>query len=404
MSNEKSNKGWGPGRTGIIVTVALVVFVLFAGIDNIWETNDAGNYHIKQSAYYGEMSVINQPGVFTKAFGDVFNYRLSDMYYFSKHDLDGGAGAAAGPIKVRFNDGSIAEVSGSIKFKLSQNPKNQLELHEEFRGYGAVQQDMVRQVVSEALKQTATLMKAEESYSTRRSEFTAVAERQINEGIFETVSDEFETEDAEGNKFIERSVKLKIDEAGNTVVRKPSPFIRYEIATLQFVIKDIDFDDDINNLITQKKKAEQAKIVAKAQAEEAKQDAITAEAKGAARIATALAEEEEAKIRATTQAKKDFEVAQYNKKKAKEDADAELISRRADAEANKLLVQAGLTPRERAEFQMKTAIGVAGEMAKIELPKMMIFGGGKGSPLNPFEAVGLESFHNLTQRLSNEGK
>ena len=54
---------------------------------------------------------------------------------------------------------------------------------------------------------------------------------------------------------------------------------------LQFVVNDFGYDSKINDLISKKKEAEQLKVVSTANAERAKQDALTAEAQGKARIA-----------------------------------------------------------------------------------------------------------------------
>jgi len=51
-------------------------------------------------------------------------------------------------------------------------------------------------------------MKAEESYSTRRSDFTSFTEEQIVRGIFRTIADEKVVKDAEGSEFIERTVRV----------------------------------------------------------------------------------------------------------------------------------------------------------------------------------------------------
>lgn len=68
--------------------------------------------------------------------------------------------------------------------------------------------------------------------------------------------------------------------------------------------------------------------------------------------------------------------------------------------AAKLKVQAGLTPRERAEIEMKTRIGIAAELAKTKFPQQLIIGGGNGSPTNPFDAVGLEAFIRINEKIS----
>ncbi|HUV84335.1 MAG TPA: hypothetical protein VMV86_01420, partial [Methanosarcinales archaeon] len=68
-----------------------------------------------------------------------------------------------------------------------------------------------------------------------------------------------------------------------------------------------------------------------------------------------------------------------------------------------LKVQAGLTPLERAKIDKETSIGVAAELAKVKFPNSMVIvggSGGAGGKVNPFEAVGLESFYNLSQKMS----
>ncbi len=385
---------------GILIVLIIIGAVGFTFSSYLVSTNKAGYYQILQAAVTGKISIHDKPGMYGKLFGSVTTYQISDMNYFSKSDLEGGAGEAAAPIRVRFNDGGTADISGSIKFRLSLKENNQLLLHEDFKSYNKIQSDLIRQVITEALMQTATLMKAEESYSSRRSEFTALAEEQIRRGIFDTMAEERILTNLEGKEFIERTVKVKYDESGKAVVRKISPFIRYDIEILQFVIKDIDFDSTIDALIAKKKEAEQQRIVAQANAERAKQDAITAEEQGKAQIAIARAGEEVIKIKAVTEAEKEYAVSKLNRQKAEEDAAANLIKRESEARGTTLLVQAGLSPKDRAEIDRETSIGVAAELAKIKLPEVMIFGNGEGSPTNPFDAIGLEAFMNISEKIS----
>jgi regulator of protease activity HflC (stomatin/prohibitin superfamily) len=391
---------FSPRKIAIILAslFAFVFTILLSG--SIFETNNAGFFQIKQAALSGELTVVNQPGTYFQNFGTVTTYSLSDEYFFSKHDNDGGSDKEADPIKVRFNDGGTATISGVIKFRLSQDPAKQLLLHNDFKTYVAVKDSLIRQVVTEAVQQTANLMKAEESYSTRRSEFAALAEGQVVDGIYETVANVQKLKDTEGNEFIVTSVNLKMVN-GKPAVRKHSSLPRYGVEILQFVIKDIDFDETIENLINKKKEAEQQKVVAMANAERAKQDAITAREQGEAKVAIAKAEEDVKKIQATVAAEKEFEVAKWARQEAEETAKAQLVRGQAEANVARLKVSAGLTPQEKAEFQKSTAIGVAAELAKLKFPSMMILGGDSkgGSNLNPFDAVGLESFMRINGNL-----
>lgn len=389
---------------GAVLGLVLIVGLTTVG-RQLLSTNDAGYYQIKQAAMSGTMTVHAEAGTYARLFGTVTTYQVSDMHYFSKSDIDGGAGKEEDAIKIRFNDGGTAEVSGGIKFRLPSDPEKMLLIHRDFKSYERVKHDLIRQTVSEALMQTATLMRAEESYSTRRSEFTSLAEDQVKVGIFETETKEFKDKDADGNEFIVREVNIKKDKNGQPIVRKESALARYGIEVIQFVVKDIDFDATIDNLITKKKEAEQMKVVAKANAEKAKQDAITAREQGNARIATEKANQDVEKIKEVTIAQKEFEVSQLKRKQAEQDAAAEVTTGKALAEVNRLKVQAGLTPLERATIDKETRIGVAAELAKVQFPGMLIIGGdSKNGPTNPFDAVGLESFMRINERMNKNTK
>jgi len=386
----------------ILVTGVVGLLLLVSVGRGLVGTNNAGFYQIKQAAVTGTMSVIDQPGSYLRLFGDVTTYQISDMHYFSKSNLDGGQGSESDPIHVRFNDGGTADISGAIKYRLPADPVKRLKIHQDFKSYEALKHDLIRQTVAEAMMQTATLMKAEESYSTRRSEFTSLVEDQIKIGIYDVTAKEIKTADADGNELVDHEVFVKKDSTGLPVVRKQSALQQYGIEVVSFTIKELDFDATIEALIQKKKEAEQMKVVARANAEKAKQDAITAREQGNARIATEKADQDVQKVKEVTIAQKLFEVAQLNRKQAEQDAAARVTTGRAEAEVNKLKVQAGLTPLERATIAKETAIGVAEQLANVQFPSTMILGGGNGAAMNPFDAVGLESFMRISDKLAKQ--
>lgn len=371
-----------------IVGVFLIIFAF-----QIFGTNDAGYYQVKQAAVNGNMTIIKEPGVFWKMFGTTHEYKISDNYNFSKDDT----------INVRFSDAATADVSGAIKFRLSLDEKIMQRLHQDFRGYDAVQHELIRQVVAAALKQTATFFRAEEVYSTRRSEFINLINDQIREGIYATTYSENFAKDEDGNSFLKRNVNITHDKDGNPVIADESAFKAYGIEIIQFVINDIDFDDKTDELIAKRKEAEQEKVVAKANAERAKQDAITATENGKAKIAEAEAVALVKKKTAVIQAEQEKEIAEQNAMKAIEEKKAIIAKGEAEAEAAKLKVAAGLTPLDRATIDKDTAILVAHELAQVKFPNMLIIGGGSNgqSAMNPFDAVGLDSFIKINKAMAN---
>lgn len=374
-----------------LLGVAGVFLIIFAF--QLFSTNDAGYFQVKQAAVNGKMSVIKEPGMYWKMFGATHEYKISDTYNFNSKEGDA--------IDVRFNDAATAKVSGAIKFRLSLDDKNIQRLHQDFRSYEAVQHDLVRQVVAAALKQTATFFRAEEVYSTRRSEFINLINDQIREGIYATTYNETFAKDEDGNTFLKRNVNITYEKDGNPKIADESAFKAYGVEIIQFVVNDIDFDDKTNELIAKRKEAEQEKVVAKANAERAKQDAITATENGKAKIAVAEADALVKKKTAVIQAEQEKEIAEQNALKAVEEKKKIIALGEAEAESAKLKVAAGLTPLDKATIDKDTAILVAHELAQIKLPSMMIIGGNSnGSAMNPFDAVGLESFMRISKSMT----
>jgi len=402
----------------IIMAVIFAAVLIFLSLSMRWLVgqNNAGYYMIKQSLGSGKMTVIDKPGWFWRGGAKIDKYNMSDTYYFSKNDLDGGSGKDAVAILVRFGGGGTAFVDGSVKYKMPngidkvRNLDKKLILHEDFRNYKNIQADLVRQYVAQVLKNTASIMKAEDSYAGRKGEFNSLFDRQLREGIFATTTKQIIAKDAEGNELTETIAEISLGENGLPIIAVESMFKKYGVELLSASIKDIDYDERIDNLIIKKQNAEQAKIIARAQAEQAKQDAITAEQQGLARKATAEAEENVQKIREVTQAKKNKEVAILKAQQKKEvailekeeaeyKAQAKIVEKQAEAKANALLVKAGLTPLQKANIDKETKIGVAAELAKVKVPSIVVGGGSNGS--NPMDALGIKMLMDINDKISN---
>ncbi len=383
----------------VITGIILAILVICSSM--IFETNTFGNYQVKQAAGTGNITVRNDAGLYLQMFGSITTYPVSEDIDFEDNNL-----------KVRFNDGSIAGVKGTVKFKLPTNPEQQKELHRDYANYQNVARDLIVRNVAEALANTATYMVAEDSYAAGRAEFSDMAMQQLKEGIFKTSTKTVEVVDTDGTKFKKKEIRVVYDENGNPVIQKKSLLKHYGIEILQFVVNDFEYDDKINELIARKKDAEQNKVVAQANAEKAKQDAITAEEQGKARIAEAKANAEVEKATEVTEAEKRSEIARIKAEQEKEVArlaseqakfEAEKIKAQGEAEAYaaKKKVEAGLTPLEKANIEKETKIGIAQALASVKFPDRMVVAGGNGqSAINPFDAVGLQSLYDLSDKMA----
>lgn len=381
---------------GVVAVFAVLILILST---QIWETNSSGYMQVKQSALQGDMTVRLEPGMYYQGFGTITTYRVSDIYDFNSQSEQ---------INVRFNDASVANISGQIKYRLPITQDSILKIHKDFRSYDAVHSDLVRQVVAAALKQSATFFRAEDVYSTRRADFIDLVNDQIKSGIYATsYTEEYHKDDfEEGKQILIKKVEVKRDKNGDPIVNEESAFHIYGIELIQLVINDIDFDDKTDGLIAKRKEAEQERVVAKANAERAKQDAITAYEQGRANVALAEAEALVIAKKSVVEAEKNTRVAEQLALQADQEKKATIAKGQADAEAARLKVAAGLSPLEKATIDKETAIGVAEQLAKVKLPQLMVIGGSggpNGGQVNPFDAVGLESFIRMSKGMA-EGK
>ncbi|MBO5440993.1 MAG: hypothetical protein J6J35_02130 [Alphaproteobacteria bacterium] len=355
----------------------------------LWETNIYGNYQIKQAAGTGKITVRNDAGLYWQGFGDIETYPVSEDIDFEESGM-----------KVRFNDGSIAPVKGTVKFRLSLNEDKQKILHRDYGNFENVKRDLIQKNVAEALSQAATLMAAEDSYSTRRAEFADAAKSQLEKGIFKTTSKLVDAIDENGTKFRKLNISIARDENGEPIIQKPSLLNDYGIEILQFVVNDFDYDPKVQELIDKKKEANQMKVVSTANAEKAKQDAITAEEQGKARVAEAKANAEVEKITAVVEAEKKADVAKLQALQAKYEAEKVAEIGKAEAEVARQKVAAGLSPLEKATLEKETAIGIAKEIANVKFPEtMVIAGGGKEGGVSPWDAVGLNQMMEITAKI-----
>lgn len=212
---------------GIFGLIAVVVLVWLSG--SLFETNKFGNYQIKQAAMTGTISVRNEPGFYWQGGGSIVTYPVSEDVNFETENL-----------KVRFNDGSVASVVGTVKFKLPTDPEKQKELHRDYGNYDNVEKNLIVRNVSEALSNTATYMVAEDSYASGRAVFSDLAMQQLKDGIFKTSTKTVEVIDTDGTKFKKKEIRVVYDENGNPVIQKPSLLKHYGIEILQFVVNDLN--------------------------------------------------------------------------------------------------------------------------------------------------------------------
>lgn len=387
---------------------------------------------VKQSPF-GTLSCVEGQGLYFKGFASIYKYDLAKSFYFNssteKVDDHGWEGDEddEDDISVTLSRNANADISGYLMYELPTDCDKLIELHKNQRSDKGIKHNLVRNAVLSAVRKTAPLFTAEEAKVTKIAEFRRLAEDQLVEGEYLTTIEVLKEKAGEDEvdstgKVVKKAevqeyrvTKLKLDKDGHRIITKKSPITQYGIVVKQLEIQNVKLDPKAQQQLDIVKEREMQRVANATAAETAKQKAITAKAEGDARIAEAKATQEVQKMTEVTMAEKEKAVAILNAEREKEVARLEALKaievakkikaeKEAEAQANRALVAAGLTPQERAEWEYKTKVGVAEALAKSShplVPEIMMTGDGKnGGAGTAMDAVGLNMLMNLTDRLA----
>ncbi len=362
------------------IAIAVLCIIAF----NLWGSNDYAEYKIRQAPGSGEMSIISDPGMYWDGFADISTYKVSGDIDFKE--------------VTTMSDGAKVTFSGSVKFRLPSDEKTRLRLHKDFGSYDNVVENLIKKNTIDVLSnKTAPMFTASDTYSARKPEIARVLEGQLQNGAYDVYYEDVKMPD--GTKY--RLAKVRTDENGKPKVIGKNLLNEYGIEIQQVVMGDPQPEEKILKIIDAQKEAEQKAVLARSQAEKARQDTITITEQGKAAVAQAEADAKAKAIVETTEAAKNRDVSKLNAEKAEYDAKKILAEGKAQAEANRLKVSAGLTPQEAAEWDYKTKVGIAQAVASVKFPaNMIVAGGAEGGSANPFDAIGLQSLYNLSKQMS----
>lgn len=384
------------------IAFAVLAIILLVSLRGILQTNTAGFFQVKQAVWTGDMSVKFDAGTYFQWFGDITEYRNVTTCGIGAHKGDGSADIDA--VDVIFNDGSKAKISGLIRVKLPHTIEGAINLKREYAmGFDHFIASGIVPIVNNAIKLSANLRSAQDAYTTLAL-FQQAVEDQLKNGIYVTKSDKIQKTTSTGDVEEQRVTVLVYDEVTGQPKRTPNRLQQLGCEVLECVIDVPKFDDKVEEMIAKRKDEAMKTELAKQEAIRAKQDAITAEQQGLANVAKAKYEQEVEKVKEVTIAQKEYEVAQLNAKQAEEAKKKTILEGQALAESNRLKVAAGLSPQEAAEWKYKTAVGIAAELAKVNVPSILINGGDKGNGTNPMDAIGINMLLNIQDRLESGKK
>lgn len=418
-----------------VLAIATVIVLILLGVfaAKLVGYKQSTELLIKQSPF-GTLSCVDGQGLYFKGFASIYKYDLAKSFYFNssteKVDGEGWEGDEddEDDISVTLSRNANADISGYLLYELPTDCDKLIELHKNQKSDKGIKHNLVRNAVLSAVRKTAPLFTAEEAKVTKIAEFRRLAEDQLVEGEYlttiEVLKEKAGEDEVDSNgKVVKKAevqeyrvTKLKLDKDGHRIITKKSPITQYGIIVKQLDIQNVRLDAKAQQQLDIVKEREMQRVANATAAETAKQKAITAKAEGDAKIAEAKAAQEVQKMTEVTMAEKEKAVAILNAEREKEVARLEALKaievakkikaeKEAEAQANRALVAAGLTPQERAEWEYKTKVGVAEALAKSShplVPEIMMTGDSKGGAGTAMDAVGLNMLMDLTSKLSNK--
>ena len=346
-----------------LVAVVLVIGLICAG--SIFETVEKGTYQVKQAAISGAMSAKMTPGLWMQNFGDIDVWPKAETYFFTADNDTTGDVDADTSIEVRFNDGSMCKISGTLRIILprSEDQAISLVVDRGHKTYMDLREKLIKPTVRNVLRSTANLMTARESYSEMRLDFISMARDQILNGVYKTKEETKQVEDLVTGEKIWRKVKVvRVDDQGNYLYES-NPMSETGIELVNFEIKSFIYEKKVQEQIAKQQEARMAVETAKARAEQAKQLEQQTVAEGKQKVAQAKYEKEQEKVKAVVDAQKEKEVAELQ---AQKELEVAKLQKAAAAETKQKNILLGQGEAERKKLVLAADGALAQKLATYE--------------------------------------
>ena len=327
----------GPKKLMSLGAIVVTIIVALVIGSNMMATVSSGSYQVKQAFYTGTMSAKMTPGIYCQCLGSVNTWPKAQTFFFTKDSDEGSRGDQS--IEVRFVDGSLADISGTLRIALPTNSKQAIDLIDVhgYLSYNDVEQRLVLPVVRKALRLTANMMTARESYAEKRVDFDFWVWDQVQNGVYKTEEEGRMVKDPiTGEESYKKFKVIKTDDNG-TPLRHENPLDGLGITLANFEVKSYEYSKKVKEQIAAQQEALMRVATAAAEAKAAEQNEKTAEAQGKEAVTKAKYAQEEEKIKAVVAAQQEKEVAELNAQKEKNVAETAAVR---DKEVAKLAKEA----------------------------------------------------------------
>lgn len=388
----------------ILAGVIVVVLVCLSGA--LFEDADKSKNYVCQMPVTGEYVVWTDGGLQWQGLGNKHEYfKTSQVEFSGLEEVSEGNYVASA---LTFNDKGRGFIIGSFRVVMPNDDSNMKKIQQDFGSEKALIANLIKPTLYKVVTSCGPLMSSLESVSETRTDLIAYITDQLNNGVYKTtVIRDSVTNEITGEKELRAKAQIVADTNSPSGYKRQetSPFSQYGITCGLVSILDIKYDAATQSQIDAQKQANLAVITSKTKSLEAIQRTVQITEEGRAAAERAKWEQEKEKAVAVTKAQQEFEVAELEAKKAKQVALKVQAEGEAKAAANRALVSAGLTPAERAEWDYKTAVGVAQALAESKVswvPSVMF--GGNGSSNSAMDAVGLKMLLDITKSFDKTSK
>jgi regulator of protease activity HflC (stomatin/prohibitin superfamily) len=286
----------------------------------------------------GTLIAATEPGWYPQWFGRAQKYPLRAQFSFSSKD-DQGADRDES-LRLRFNDGGHANVSGVISWEMPTDAEHLIMVHRKFGTPRAIEQQIIRPTLESAAYTSGPLMSSTESAAEKRNLLLQYMQDQAKNGAYQTRTVSLKVPDPLTG--IEKTVNAAeiVLEGGKPVREQESSAKVFGINLLPMSINQIKYDNSIEQQITNRQIAIQGVQIAQANALKAEQDAITTEKTGQAKAAEAKWAQETIKAQKVTEAQQNLEVAQLEAQAAEQYKRKMILEGQGEAEKKQLVMNA----------------------------------------------------------------
>lgn len=391
----------------ILSAVAIIVAIIaIFSFNRIGEDVKNNQIVVNQYPFTGKMAFWTEPGFKWQWFGKTTTYYKTNQVWFDEiletrqGDYFVNASLENPAFPITYSDKGKGFVLGSVRIEMPINREQLNLIQSHYGSEHRLMEELIKPTIGKVILACGPLMTSLESVAEKRNDLIAYATDQLNNGIYATKTKTVERLNSITNEMEKvHQAEIVYDENGNPKRNEDSPFAKYGLKVSQLAIADLKYESATNNQIARQREADMDIITAKAEAAKAIQQTIKIEEEGKQKAAQAKWEQEAVKAAEVTKAQQAYEVAALAAKEATEIAKKVKAEGEAEAFRQRKLVEAGLSPKERAEIEKETKIGVAEALSKIQLPKVVMTGG-NGSNNPAMDAMGLKMMTDLVDKMS----